>query len=249
MKFKTTILLLICIVWSPLTQARNVTVGIINLKPWGEITQGRKFKGQHIDFFNELSKRVGLTFDYKMLSIPRIKEGLRNGDIDITIIFHRQKMIPYVHFIGLVLPYNYYLIGNAGHSFDDQEIQKLERVGYVQGEEDVAKKCLSDKFNASTELLPASNYRSLLKMLQKQRFDAVTIPSKGLKAYLDEIDADERTISQLFVLCKNEAYLQTSKKSNILKPDDIALLRKTLNAMIQDGTVERIAAKYHELEH
>ena len=249
MKVRKLVIYCLCLLWAPNLWAETITVGVINLKPWGSVSENREFVGQHIDFFNELSKRTNLTFNYRILSIPRIKEGLKSGDVDMTVIFRREEMSPFVNFVGLVMPYNYYLVGKAGVSFNKENVKKLKKVGYISGEEDVAKKCFSDKFNATAKMLSAPNYGNLLKMVKRGRFDAATIPSKGLKAYLDEINSDESRINHLFILCKNEAYLQVSKKSDILNTDRINLLNENLAAMRKDGTIKSIAAKYVELKH
>lgn len=248
MKIKTLVVFLTFAITTSQALADKVKVGVINLKPWGSVSTNREIVGQHIDLFDELSKRSGLSFQYQILSIPRIKESLKMGEIDMTVIFQREEMAPYVNFIGLVMPYNYYLVGKKGTSFDKAKVSSLKKVGYIEGEEDVAKKCFSDQYNPTAKMLSAPDYGDLLKMLNKDRFGGATIPSKGLKAYLDEIGQGHEFVSQLFILCKNEAYLQTSRKSTTLKPDDMQSLRRSLASMRQDGTIERIAAKYSELD-
>lgn len=230
-----------------MASADKVKVGVINLKPWGSVSDDRQFIGQHIDLFNELSQRTGLLFEYRILTIPRIKELIKTGEIDMTIIFRREEMEPYVSFVGLVMPYNYYLVGKGGMSFDSQKARNIKRVGFIAGEEDVAKKCFSDQYNPSAKMLPAQDYGNLLKMLNKGRLEGATIPSKGLKAYLDEIGQGKNYISKLFILCENEAYLQVSKASKVLKQVDLSAIDQKLKQMREDGTVEEIASEYAEV--
>lgn len=229
--------------------ADQIKVGVINLKPWGSVSDNRELVGQHIDFFNELSKRTGMQFEYSILTIPRIKELIKSGEIDMTIIFKRDEMAPYVDFLGLVMPYNYYLVGKSGALFDEESVKKLTKVGFIEGEEDVAKKCFSDKFNDSAKMYPAPNYGNLLKMLNKSRIEGATIPSKGLKAYLDEIGEEKSYTNKLFILCENEAFLQVSKKSKTLQEHDLTRLSQTLSQMREDHTIEQIAEKYAEVKN
>ncbi|SCA55971.1 exported hypothetical protein [Candidatus Terasakiella magnetica] len=247
MKFYSYIFFLCCFFWSAIAMAEPLNVGVINLKPWGSVSKERQFVGQHIDFFNTLSQRTGLKFNYQILSIPTIKQGLKTGEIDMTVIFKRAEMARFVEFVGLVMPYNYYLVGKSGVRFDEEKARRVKRVGYIRGEEDVAHKCFTDKYNATAKMFPANDYGNLLKQLKHDRIEGAAIPSKGLKAYLSDFGENEQVISNLFILCENEAYLQTSFKSAVLTPDKIDLMRKELQKMREDGTIQRIADKYQEL--
>lgn len=247
MKQRIIFLVSIALLWAHTALADALKVGVINLRPWGYIGADGKPAGQHIEVFDTLSERSGIPFTYSVMPIPRVKKYLISGLTDMTVIFRRQEMAPHVDFLGLVLPYNYYLVGRKGEHFNKSSIKSITRVGYSRDEEDVVKKCFSDQYNSTAKLVPASNYGNLIKMLNGKRFDAATIPSKGLKSYLDKVGADEKEIGNLFVLCENEAYLQVSKKSPNLNKTIIKTLSDTLKKMREDGTIERIAEKYQEV--
>jgi len=247
---KQTLNLLIAAIalWSCSAIAEPLRVGVINLSPWGYTEKGGELSGQHIEIFDALSQRSGIPFEYSLLPLKRIKEQLKNSQTDMTVIFHRKEMSKFVEFIGLVMPYNYYLLGKNGVYFNEQTLSSVKKVGFVRGEGDVVKKCFTDKYDTNARLFPAKNYGNLLKMLNGDRLDAVTIPSKGLKAYLDMIGENQENTSRLFVLCRNEAYLQISRKSDHFTPEVIQKLQNTLDAMREDGTIERIAVKFAEVK-
>lgn len=244
---KWLILLLVCTIWAPKAFAQDINVGVIYLKPWGMVTKDRKLAGQHIDFFNTLAQRTNLSFNYKILSLPRIKDGLKDGSIDMTVIFRRNEMAPFVSFLGLVMPYNYYLVPPPNTTLDASQIANIKSLGLIEGEEDVAKQCYNGKISTDVKVISAPNYGHLLKMLERKRFEVATIPSKGLKAYLDEMNAGDTLPDNLYILCKNEAYLQVSKKSTNLSDKDLTTLQTALQKMRTDGTIKQIAARYAEL--
>lgn len=235
---------LIVALWAVPATADSLNVGVINLKPWGFHDEDGKPAGQHIEMFEALSERVGITFEYSILPIPRIKNYLETGRADITVIFRREDMTKIVEFIELVMPYNYYLVGKKGVYFTEKSLPQARKVGFARGEEDVAKECFTDKYSSNARMIPASNYGNLLKMLNADRIDAATIPSKGLQAYLDVIGADQKSIDRLFVLCRNEAFLQISRKSEHFSPAVIKKLRDGIISMREDGTIGEIADKY-----
>lgn len=248
MKFTFHLMAMVVAIWSCTAIAAPLKVDVIDISPWGYRGKDGKPAGQHIEMFDALSKRSGIPFEYSLVPLERVKVHLKVGKADMTVIFHREEMADYVEFIGLVMPYNYYLVGKKGVLFDKQTLKSVQSVGFARGEEDVAKKCFTDKFASKAKMRPVDDYGVLLKMVAADRFDAVTIPSKGLKAYLDKIGADQSLIGRLFVLCRNEAYLQFSRKSPQFSPVIIEKLQTALRAMRKDGTIEKIAAKYAEVK-
>ncbi|SCA56975.1 exported hypothetical protein [Candidatus Terasakiella magnetica] len=244
------LLFLLCIILTPdFAKAAELKVGVIDIKPWGYKDSNSSPSGQHIDTLDELAERLGISFEYQILPLARIKKLLEVGQIDMTIIFKRDNLKNIVDFIGMVKPYNYYLVGKRGQKFDDKKIKNLNNVGHIIGEADVVKKCFSDQYNSKARLYSTKSYGNLLKMLERNRIEAATIPSKGLKAYLDGIKADASLINRLFILCRNEAFLQISKKSPHYDQKLIETMRMTLKKMRADGTIESIAAKYDEVKN
>jgi len=249
MKLKLVAILIFAALSASIAMAEDLKVGIIDIRPWGYKEGSGKISGQHIEMFNSLSQRVEMNFEYSLLPLARIKSYLESGNIDMTVIFRREGMRSYVEFVGLVMPYNYYLVGKKGVVFDEKNLKSIRTVGCTIGEEDVVKKSFTEKYQSEARLVSVPSYGSLLKMLDIGRIDAACIPSKGLKAYLNEIGANESLISSLFVISHEEAYLKFSKKSEHYKPEIIKKLREGLESMREDGTIAKIAAKYQEIKN
>jgi hypothetical protein len=137
MKLKLVAILISAALSAGIAMAEDLKVGIIEIKPWGYKEKSGKITGQHIEMFNAMSKRVEMNFEYSLLPLNRIKSYLESGNIDMTVIFRREGMRSYVEFVGLVMPYNYYLVGKKGVVFDEKNMENIRTVGCTLGEEDV----------------------------------------------------------------------------------------------------------------
>jgi len=222
----------------------KLKIGIIDLRPWGYIEDG-KIAGLQLDVFQALSEATSIDFDYELLPLQRLQHYLTAGKIDLASIFKREELMPHVELISWVAGETYYLIGPNGLRIDKSNLSQIEHIGVIIGEETIVQKSLIKKYKLKAKLdVAGTSYDTSLKKLKAGRIDALCIAGPGLKAYLTELGMSEEVIKGAFIIESQEGYLQFSTLSQHYTPEVISLLRVKFETLRDNGVLSNIDKKY-----
>lgn len=222
----------------------KLKVGIIDLRPWGYIEDG-KIEGLQRDVFQALSEATSIKFDYELLPLKRLQHYITAGKIDMASIFKREELMPHVELVAWVAGETYYLIGPKGLHIDSTNLSQIERIGVIIGEETVVQKSLIKKYKLKAKLdVAGTSYDTSLKKLRAGRIDALCIAGPGLRAYLSELGMSEDVMKGAFIIESQEGYLQFSTHSPHYTPDVINLLHDKFETLRNNGVLSNIDKKY-----
>jgi len=244
LKFITYLLVLFTLSSASWAEPDTLKVGIIDLRPWGYMENG-KVVGLQRDVFDALSETTKIPFDYQLLPLNRLQLHLKSGRIDLASLFKRKKLMPYVELVAWVSGETYYLVGPKGINYDRSNLSHIKHIGVIMGEENIVQKSLIDKYNLTAKLDVAGvNYDTSFKKLKAGRIDALCIAGPGLQAYLTKVGMSETFIEDAFVIESQEGHLQFSIKSPRYTPNIISILANGFETLRDHGVLLDIDNKY-----
>jgi len=244
LKFITCLFVLITLSPASWAEPETLKVGIIDLRPWGYMENG-KVSGLQRDVFEALSETTRIPFNYQLLPLNRLQRHLKSGRIDLASLFKRKKLMPYVELVAWVSGETYYLVGPKGISFDRSNLSHIKHIGVIMGEENIVQKSLIDKYKLTAKLDVAGvSYDTSLKKLNAGRIDALCIAGPGLKAYLKTLGMPDTFIEDAFVIESQEGYLQFSIQSPRYTPNTISALASGFERLRDNGVLLNINNKY-----
>lgn len=167
-------------------------------------------RGVVVDIYKMLEKELNVKVDIKYYPYPRVVESMRNGDLDIAIIFKNDTLTSHVTYVGEVSKSKVVVIPNKGlsiNAYDDlykmNNIAVLRRANFEQ------------RFDADSKLKKVSvlDYVLGIRMMKANRMDAIVGSQSGLEEALHTIGSDINAWGKPYLLNKKEWWVHLSKKS------------------------------------
>ena len=213
---------------------------VMESKPFGYVDNGVS-KGIHYEIATELARRTGLKFDLQILPYMRITNGLKDGSVDAVMMWRSSERDAYVNYGGFVFTdYTTAITLKSKKALTAYEdLYTVGTVGTLRGNS------VSDRFTADTQIKKheVETYDQLYQMLINGRVDAA-VGNVYAYLYLANQSGNEDLVNfPGLKLGFREQWLQLSKSSKFLKNE--TLMKKHIQAMINDGFVSRINEKYY----
>lgn len=211
-----------------------------NFPPY-EYIENNELKGYDVDIINEIGKRLGVEINFKHMDFDALIPTLKSGKVDLigAILKKtpvREKAVSFT--IDFKQSSNYFLQKSDGKNVDEiPSCDKFDFSDKIFGTElgtvqyDIAKK-LSKK-----EVKGFGGSSIAILALQSNKVDIVAVDKTAAKKFLEKNP-------DLSVICEYPD--EAGQGFTVNKGNDELLekLNKTLQDMLDDGTIEAIAKKY-----
>lgn len=204
----------------------------------GYRTDQGEMAGYHVEFLKALDLSTELCLTINLQPYSRALRNLHKGKVDIGIIARAQATNDnFVYLTKLISAYTVVIPRQGLHADWHKDLSKI-RIGRFRGVD------LKDTvFKGNTEsMVNLSNYGHGLRLLEKERIDAIIGNNLGLSIFKKQNILHQLDFSKPLVLGKREIWLVMSKKS--YHKDKLHTLKQASKAMIQDGSLDRILDKH-----
>jgi polar amino acid transport system substrate-binding protein len=170
----------------------------------------RPERGSVVDIYRMLEKELGEKIDIHYHPYPRVVESMKNGELDVAIIFKNQGLKPYVTYIGeiskskvLVIPDKGFSIG----SYDD--LYKLKSIAVLRFAN------FEPRFDVDNKIKKFSvvDYRFGLRMMNVGRVSAIVGSQSGLYEANKNLGYEINRWNPPFLLNEQAWWVHMSKKS------------------------------------
>lgn len=205
-------------------------------------------KGIYIDILHQIEKRTGLTFEISLLPWKRaymLAQDSKGGIFGLSKNKDRLRIFDYS---ALLYVDEMRLVVLRGHEFDYNSVEDLrgKTVGVTRGASygDVFDKARATVFTPSEDANPISR----LRMLLAERID-VALMGPGEASVHHVINQDqELTLNRdMFVILEtpfNEDANYIGFNKTLCQGKTLDKINAALQAMREDGTIERIEKRY-----
>lgn len=213
---------------------------VIDNTPVGLKSVQKEGVGVHWEYLEALEKETGFCINKRILPNARIWQNLKLGKHDGGIMFKSDSHSNIVEYVALIRTVKTVVIPIIGIDIKKyNDLYKLT-IGKARGIP------LSKKFDHDTDLntIELNHYDQAIQMIKLGRVDAIAGCASVLINQLKMYDAlDKVNYKNKLNLGEKEQWLQFSKKSKHL--DKIPALKKAIDKLKIDGTLNMIMNKYH----
>jgi len=213
---------------------------VIHSEPLGYLNDKGQVVGVHADMINEIAKYSALCINTILMPYPRIWQGIELGKHDGGIVFRSESRAYMVDYVAKIRAVTVAVVARKPvvlNTYDDLSgISITVRRGVH----------LSERFDNDLELaiMEVNQYEQVIKMLMHDRVDAMAGSALVLHYVLKTANGlDKVDFSKKLNLGVKEQWLQLSKKST--HKDKISSLNRAVQAMRNDGTLDKITEKYY----
>lgn len=196
------------------TQGENsatvLHVGVPELAPLAHIDEHGRLVGTTVLYFDLLQEKTGLEFKLVPYPYARIIYGIKEGTIDLAVIFKNPQLGGYADFIGPVSQSKVIVLPQLGMEIDSyDQLQPLKQFAVIRSAS------LSKEFDHDFQLrkLQVRNYEQGLQLLSLNRVDALVGSLIGIEHSVAALGKSMNEFGQPFELSEKEIWLHFSKKS------------------------------------
>jgi len=159
-------LLVLLAVTSPCFAAAEIVikVGVVGIAPFGY----EESKGEHVDWWREISKRSNMKINIKLFPLPRLRKELESGRIDLAIYGPGKTPQPRIIKLFEHQKVNFVVFNKTHPGATISQLEGLV-VGHIIGASGIVK--LLDQVSFIPR--PLTTYKSAIKMLAVGRINAI----------------------------------------------------------------------------
>ncbi|ARU56238.1 family 3 extracellular solute-binding protein [Oleiphilus messinensis] len=195
-------------------------------------------RGVVVDIYKMLEKELKVKIDIKYYPYPRVVRSMRNGDLDVAIIFKNDTLSSDVTYVGEVSKSKVVIIPRKGVSVDCYEdLYKLNDIAVVR------RANYEPRFDSDSKLnkVPVLDYVLGMRMMMANRMDAIIGSQSGLQETIHTIGSDWTALGEPFLLSEKEWWVHLSRKSphQELAP----IIKKKLEAIYKKDLVWELYAQ------
>ena len=167
-------------------------------------------RGSIVGIYRMLEQELGEKIDIHYHPYPRVVESMKNGELDIAIIFKNKGLEPYVTYVGEVSKSKVLVIPNKGFNIPSYEdLYKLKSIAVLRFANFESRFDTDNKIKKFTVV----DYSSGLKMMNVGRVSAIVGSQSGLYEANKNLGYDINRWNPPFLLNKQEWWVHMSKKS------------------------------------
>ncbi len=226
----------------------SVRAGYEEWRPYQFTDPDGRPSGIDMDVVRAVAERAGCRVRFVLASLKRLHHDLRAGDVDVLFAYFNEERTTYGNYTR---PYRadtkalYVRRGLQGGVRDLQGFLKAgHRLGVVRGVfyGDAAMRLIdTPAFKAQVERV-VDNTLNMKKVLAG-RLDGILVNPPLVADYLRAHNATGR-LAQRFLIYQTDIHMLFSKAS--VKPDVVARFDRAIEALRQDGSIDKIVARYLE---
>lgn len=167
-------------------------------------------RGSIVDIYRMLEQELGKKIAIKYHPYPRVISSMKNGDLDIAIIFKNMNIEPYVTYVGevsksnvMVIPTKRFFINSYEDLYELKSIAVLRMANF------------EPRFDQDNQLnkYTVVDYVSGLRMMSHNRASAIVGSQSGLAEANKHLNYDANRWNPPYFLNKKEWWVHMSKKS------------------------------------
>lgn len=170
-------------------------------------------QGVVVELYNILAQELAVNFSIQMTPYARALENLKVGSMDIAILFKNDSLQGYVAYVGPISGSAVIVITAPGQritQYDD--LHQLMRVAVIRQAQ------YSPRFDQDEGInkFPVANYIQALRMLSRDRVDAVVGSRSGIQHAIDTLGMNDADWAEPYMLARKQWWLHVSKQSQYI---------------------------------
>lgn len=233
----TYLLALLTYLLTPKVMAETLNGHILELTPWGYKDSSGTISGRHPRLLEQLSNTTGITLNYELTPLKRLRGYLRNQHTDFSLLFLRDEYAAQVEVIAPVEDLSLYALYAKGSQAD---LAQVRRVGIILGETDIANSNLLNTLAPGYQVQEVASYIQLFKMLRSQRIDTALYTGDTFEKYLESEKIDRSNFGAKHLLEERKVYLLLNKHSANYNKSTATQLRQGITQLKLTGALEKI---------
>ena len=231
------LLCLICLgtAGQALAEEEIIQVAVPPFAPFAFFKENTKCQGASIVILNKLASETGLNLSHVKYPYARILSSLKNGQLDLALIFKNDSLKNHVNYIGPVSQSKVVVLTqtkNAISAYDD--LAKLKHIAVIR------KAQFEARFDEDSRLnkIPVESYLQALQMFKLNRVEAVVGSISGLEYAMQELKMNVNLVKNAYHLGHKEWWLHLSKKS--AQPGIINKLTRAVEKIYKTGLIYQV---------
>ena len=234
------LLLLLSFLFSTYSYSYTIKISTVGFPPYGINEQG-EFSGLYYDMANLITANAGYSSNNTVTPYARIIEGIKSGNIDLTIMFRYPALEEYVDYVAPFPSQQLVLLALQGQYFKKISDLSGKKIIYLRG----TKLNNEIDYDKTIEKYEVIDYLHGIKMLMAGRADAIIgslQPIKNSALKLEETEDITILFDDPIVLNIKTPWLQISKKSRSYI--NIDKLRASFSQLQNNNTLNTLKFKY-----
>lgn len=218
--------------------AKTLKASIIDLEPYGFLTQDKQITGLLYDYSQKIAEEAGFSCEFELVPFARAIKQIENGEADFTIMYLNPSIEQASIIVSSIIYHKVVVFGHAGTRYTSLEelhgktIANVRDAKYDEG---------FDGDEAITKYL-TNDYQQSLSMFLKNRVDGVIGPEIGFLFTAKNMGQPRTIFGEPLVLSTREGYLFFSKKN--ADDETISALRAAIERLKTQGTFDGIEKNY-----
>ncbi len=226
----------------------SIRAGYEEWRPYQFTDPDGRPSGIDMDVVRAVAERTGCRVRFVLASLKRLHHDLRAGDVDVLFAYFKEERTTYGNYTR---PYRddtkalYVRRGLEGGVRDLQGfLEAGHRLGVVRGVfyGDAARRLIdTPAFKAQVERVVENSLN--MKKILAGRLDGILVNPPLVADFLRANNATGR-LERRSLIYETQMHMVFSKAS--VKPDVVARFDRAIKALRQDGTIDKIVARYLE---
>ncbi|MEH6404642.1 MAG: transporter substrate-binding domain-containing protein [Sneathiella sp.] len=221
-----------------------LTAGLPAFPPFAYPNPEKTTPGTVVSLYKMLEKETGLKFKIHFFPYARLLKSLKDGTLDVAIMFKNQSIQKDVTYVGKVSQAKVIVMSAKGDRIKTYEdLHRFKKIAAIR------KASYETRFDQDKKIkkYPVNNYLQSIEMLTLGRVDAAVGSQSGLQNAIDVQGVNTQSWPPSFELGQKEWWLHFAKKSEYqhLIPSLTKAVEKIYKPNLLYELYEQQAARQH----
>jgi polar amino acid transport system substrate-binding protein len=199
-----------------------------------------KWSSIYLEAANMIARESGLQFENKVLPYSRVVRGLKNGDVQLSILFRKTNLDQFIIPIAPLFKKEVIIVGKKDTQINSLTELNGKLVGNVRG----AKYGKDFDDNSLIKKYWTKNYSQSVKMLMAGHLDYIIGTKESLFIIIKKLGFSEDQLGKGLAIGSQSSWLQLSKK----KTEGISVekLKETCQKLSRKGYFKNLIKNYNK---
>jgi polar amino acid transport system substrate-binding protein len=215
------------------SEVYRLKVAVPPFAPFAYFKESNECKGASVKILDDIAQLAGIQFQHVRYPYARILTSLKNGELDMALIFKNATVINNVEFIGPVSKSRVVVLTKLSNPI--KQYQGLHALNAIAA---IRKAQFESQFDQDQQLnkSPVESYRQGLQMFKIEHVDAVVGSISGLEYNMKQLNMSAELLNQAFVLGHKEWWLHISNRSPLIKENSNikSKIKKAVNKIYRE---------------